>query len=560
MRFKTILTEILISTLMIAIIPLLIATFLNLRSTQEITKDLIHKHQDTLIANLQETEADRVKSLAIEINILLNNYINALNYSSSILSTIPDELLDETIKILNSETELQYSIIDIGEDSDIYPLILQNDIYIEHKDIDIIGDEVYSLFCFYKIFPSQEGTPRILKLCADLQGYFDEIFGQETRFSTVFAVDQEGFPIYHSQKDIMVKRRYLGNLEVVSTALEGIGSGTIFYLDQNREEIFGAFAHIDLYNLHWGIISESPIKTALFYVRSLEEESNIQISEILFVSISILLITIVLVIAVSYFLAKSISNPIMEFENKAELISEGEYTQKIQIKSHNEIGRLADTFNLMTKKIEAYILELEKAAKDNEDLFFQSIEALASAIDAKDPYTQGHSERVTKYSIAISYALGLPDHIIKKVRIAAQLHDIGKIGIMDSILQKPGALNDEEYESMKKHPIYGAKIMERISKLHDIIPGMKHHHEKYDGSGYPDRISGDLIPLDARIISIADTFDAMTTTRPYQKKMEPDEVVEKIVAWGGTKYDPKIVIAFEKAYQESLRRIFYEDH
>lgn len=560
MKIRTILTEILVSTLLISIIPLIAATFFNLKSTQKITKDMIYKYQDTLIANLQETEVSRVKSLAKEINILFSGYINTLSSAGSIIKALNYSELDEALENINSSAQSVFSVIESGSDPELTANISRYGIYIEHLDLYESNNEIFSYFCFYTIADMKDKNEVILKMCSNLYTPFEEIFSQDYRQSTVFVVDQNGFAVYHSNRDIMIDRQYMGNQEVVETALLGMGSGSITYHDQNRENIFGAFANVSMFNLNWGIISQSPIKTALFYVKRLEEESRIQISEIIYVSLTILMTTMVAVAMVSYILAKRLSNPIMLFEQKSRSIADGEYSQMINIKSKNEIGSLANTFNLMTRKIKEYIVQLEKAAKDNEELFFQSIQALASSIDAKDPYTKGHSERVTRYSVAIAFSLGLPPNIIKKVKIAALLHDVGKIGIVDSILQKPGILDDEEYREMQKHPIYGANIMGSITKLHDIIPGMKHHHEKWDGSGYPDKIRGELIPLEARIIAIADTFDAMTTDRPYQNRWDPDDVLAKVIEWSGTKYDPKIVIAFENAYYESIRRNFHEEN
>jgi len=172
------------------------------------------------------------------------------------------------------------------------------------------------------------------------------------------------------------------------------------------------------------------------------------------------------------------------------------------------------------------------------------VRMLAAAIDAKDPYTRGHSERVARYSIAIGKNLQLPQKEMLNLRISALLHDVGKIGIDDRILRKPGALSDEEFEIMKGHPAKGAAIMSGVAQLIDIIPGMKYHHEKWSGGGYPEGLEGEQIPMQARIVAIADTFDAMTTNRPYQKAMEIGYVVEKIKSFGGTRFDPRVVEAF----------------
>jgi HD-GYP domain-containing protein (c-di-GMP phosphodiesterase class II) len=225
----------------------------------------------------------------------------------------------------------------------------------------------------------------------------------------------------------------------------------------------------------------------------------------------------------------------------------GNYQQRVEVRSHNEIGELADNFNSMSTAIEKAIEDLKKAAHENHLLFINSIRMLAAAIDAKDPYTRGHSERVARYSIAIGKNLSLPEKEMRNLRISALLHDVGKIGIDDRILRKPGALSDDEFDVMKGHPVKGAAIMSGVAQLVDCIPGMKYHHEKWSGGGYPDNLEGEAIPMQARIVAIADTFDAMTTNRPYQKAMELNYVVEKIRSFAGTRFDPRVVEAFAQA-------------
>ena len=205
----------------------------------------------------------------------------------------------------------------------------------------------------------------------------------------------------------------------------------------------------------------------------------------------------------------------------------------------------------MSAEIEKSVEKLKLAARENQELFFNSIRALTAAIDAKDPYTRGHSERVARYAVVLARHMGLPAEEVRKVRIAALLHDVGKIGIDDRILRKPTALTDEEFEVMKTHPVKGALIMGQIPQLKDVIPGMKHHHEKWDGTGYPDGLAGEEIPPLARIVAVADTFDAMTTTRPYQKAMKIGFVVGKIRQFSGVRFDPVVVAALDRAFADS---------
>ena len=202
----------------------------------------------------------------------------------------------------------------------------------------------------------------------------------------------------------------------------------------------------------------------------------------------------------------------------------------------------------MSEAIERSVDKLQQAAKENQELFFASIRALTAAIDAKDPYTRGHSERVARYAVVVAKNMGLPPEEVRKVRISALLHDVGKIGIDDRFLRKPTALTDEEFEVMKTHPVKGALIMGQIPQLKEVIPGMRHHHEKWAGDGYPDGLRGEEIPRIARIIAVADTFDAMTTTRPYQKAMKLDHVVARIRSFSGSRFDPEVVVALDRAF------------
>jgi HD-GYP domain-containing protein (c-di-GMP phosphodiesterase class II) len=248
--------------------------------------------------------------------------------------------------------------------------------------------------------------------------------------------------------------------------------------------------------------------------------------------------------------AQAITNPIRQLAESAKLIGRGDFSKKIQIRSRTEIGELAETFNKMTDDLELYIQQIRKAGEENKALFLGTIRALAAAVDEKDPYTRGHSDRVTKYSVIIARALGLDERTIEIISISALLHDVGKIGIDDKILKKPGFLTPEEFEIMKQHPVKGFNIMKTIEQMRNHLPGLRSHHEQWDGNGYPDRLKGEEIPLIARIIAVADTLDAMTTNRPYQQALTFEFAVEKINKNVGVKYDKSVVAAFNRAIEE----------
>ncbi|MBI3557062.1 MAG: HD domain-containing protein, partial [Deltaproteobacteria bacterium] len=182
------------------------------------------------------------------------------------------------------------------------------------------------------------------------------------------------------------------------------------------------------------------------------------------------------------------------------------------------------------------------------DTFLQTASAMAGAIEAKDRYTGGHTKRVLHYSMAIADYVNLSVTERENLRLAAILHDIGKIGIDDKVLKKQYALNDDEYEIMKKHPAIGHEILSQVDGLKDIVDAMRYHHERPDGKGYPYGLSGDQIPKIASIISVADTYDAMVSTRPYRKGLDPQIAFGEIVKYRGSQFDAEIVDAFVKAF------------
>jgi HD-GYP domain-containing protein (c-di-GMP phosphodiesterase class II) len=177
--------------------------------------------------------------------------------------------------------------------------------------------------------------------------------------------------------------------------------------------------------------------------------------------------------------------------------------------------------------------------------YFNTLRALVLAMEARDPYTRGHSERVTKYSLDIAHRLHLPEKALSIIKYAGTVHDVGKIGISDVILNKPGKLTPTERAIIELHPIKGAQMLEPLNFMKTGIPLVRNHHERFDGNGYPDRIAGEEIPLSARIITCADSFDAMTSDRPYRfKKMNAKEAITELKANSGTQFDPKIVPVF----------------
>jgi HD-GYP domain-containing protein (c-di-GMP phosphodiesterase class II) len=353
---------------------------------------------------------------------------------------------------------------------------------------------------------------------------------------TAFLVDQDGRVLIHSEPSIDVQHPNVSDLKIVKDFTRAPQRLTEPYTVKEGGRTVDVLGTVAPTAANAGVVVQKPEAHAFASVRKMIN-ATIQWGSI----------ALVLAILAASLFANGISKPIRLLAERTREISEGNYQQRVELRTHNEIGELAQNFNVMSSSIERAVEQLKKAAHENHLLFINSVRMLAAAIDAKDPYTRGHSERVARYSIAIGKNLSLPERDMRNLRVSALLHDVGKIGIDDRILRKPGALSEEEFEVMKGHPVKGAAIMSGVAQLIDVIPGMKYHHEKWGGGGYPDNLEAEQIPMQARIVAIADTFDAMTTNRPYQKAMELNYVVEKIKSFAGTRFDPRVVEAFVNA-------------
>lgn len=210
----------------------------------------------------------------------------------------------------------------------------------------------------------------------------------------------------------------------------------------------------------------------------------------------------------------------------------------------------AKLYGSITKSNNEYIAKLDDKTKELKKMTVQTITTIANTIDAKDEYTKGHSYRVAQYSQMLARELGMSDEDVENVHAVALLHDIGKIGVPDSILNKPGRLTDEEYAIMKKHPSIGAEILKDINILDGLDIGAKYHHERFDGRGYPDGLKGNDIPYIAKIIGIADAYDAMSSNRVYRKRFSDEKILEEIEKCKGTQFDPDVADAFIRLLRE----------
>jgi putative nucleotidyltransferase with HDIG domain len=236
-------------------------------------------------------------------------------------------------------------------------------------------------------------------------------------------------------------------------------------------------------------------------------------------------------------LADRITRPIDRLVASMAKVSAGDYSRRVEVESADEIGYLAQSFNEMTGALEMQIRAREEA-------YFRNLEALARVIDARDPYTFEHSARVAAVSQELAEGMGLPAGDLEVLRRAGLLHDIGKIGVADTILGKKGPLNDEEWSAIRRHPVIGFEMLKDVPFLQPTLDPIRHHHERWDGDGYPDKLKGTSISPLARIVTVADAFDAMTSDRPYRKSFSFEFAAQAIEKESGQQFDPAVVAAF----------------
>jgi HD-GYP domain-containing protein (c-di-GMP phosphodiesterase class II) len=363
-----------------------------------------------------------------------------------------------------------------------------------------------------------------------------------------FVVDRQGRLVAGSNPKYATGQEMTDN-QLVKSFVDDSGRSKFIFTSEfpmkrgsKTIEMLGTYSPVP--SLEWAVIAQKTQADAYQSVFEMQRTAEL-----------FALLAILLSVAFGIFAARRIATPLQTLTHSSRAIARGDFSQRVHVKSRTEIGELAETFNTMTSDLERFVFDLKRAAEENRTLFLSSIQMLAGAVDEKDPYTRGHSDRVTRYSVLIAKELALPDEEIEKIRISAQLHDVGKIGIEDRILKKPGALTPDEYEIMKTHTTKGAAILRPVEMLKEMIPGIELHHESLDGRGYPHGLKGDEIPLIPRIVTVADCFDAMTTNRPYQAAMDPEYVVRIITSLVNTKFDPRIVTALTAVFQRGDLRV-----
>ncbi|MEM7247088.1 MAG: HD domain-containing phosphohydrolase [Acidobacteriota bacterium] len=361
----------------------------------------------------------------------------------------------------------------------------------------------------------------------------------------VFVTDGAGELVAHGQRSKMAHAaEVLGSALVEDFSQGGFAAKSMDFerMVAGREErIIGTSVPVVVDNENWGVFLQVDRRlgwSQVFQLRRTALRSG--------------LVALACAVAIGIVFSLWITKPIQALSESTRQVASGQYGQLVDVGRKNEIGQLADNFNVMSLAVANTIEGLQRQREINEELFLSTIRSLAAAIDARDPYTRGHSDRVSRYARIIADQMELGLSAVTQVEVGALLHDVGKIGIEDRILRKPSALTPEEFEIMKTHPEKGGDIMAPIAVMRDVTDIIVHHHERWDGSGYPSGLAGEDIPLGARIVNVADTFDAMTTNRPYQRAMTFEVAAAKIRDFAGKAADPMVVDAFTEAMEAGL--------
>ncbi|MDH3627103.1 MAG: HD domain-containing protein [Acidobacteriota bacterium] len=379
----------------------------------------------------------------------------------------------------------------------------------------------------------------------DLQGIWDSVVSTTDTGHLTYAIDDSG-EVFASTDTVAVRPgRAAEDSPLVQRFLasKGRGSVTMEFSAKGMSDGAMQLGSYEVTRDGWGVFVQARLDDVYHPVQSMIDNT-----------MRWALVVLALSIIAAMAFAGTLSTPINRLANASRKFAEGDFSSRVQVRSGNEIGELAFTFNRMAGEIEDQIRRLKQAADENAELFLGTIRALAQAIDAKDPYTRGHSGRVNRYSVLIAKEVGLSEEDVRDIHVASLMHDVGKIGVNDKILQKPGKLTPEEFEVMKTHTTLGASIMAPIRQMKRVLPGLRSHHERWQGGGYPDGQVGEDIPLMARIIAVADTFDAMTTHRPYQRAMTFEEAHDRINKLRGVAFEARIVEAFNRVYARGVIR------
>jgi putative nucleotidyltransferase with HDIG domain len=360
-----------------------------------------------------------------------------------------------------------------------------------------------------------------------------------------FVVDESGKLVAHPDAARALKRADLSSLPVVAqlggnisrARATGRALTVVTDFSDGGEAMVGAYAPLGF--LPWGVITEEPLRDAYGLARATWAHAAVWTS-----------LALALALVVAVFFARNITRPIARLVDGTRKLAQGGFGISVAEGGPPEVAELGRAFNEASRQLDRYDRENKQLLVAVEQGYLETLRALVNAIEAKDPYTAGHSQRTAEVAVAIGRQMGLDNEQLTELEWGGLLHDIGKMGIPEQILRKPASLDPNEMTVMRGHASIGGDMTRGVLFLEKIRPMIRNHHERMDGSGYPDGLSGEQIALGARIVAAADTYDALTSDRPYQPGRPPDQAMVIMNRLAGTTLDQYVVAALTRSLVE----------
>ncbi len=372
------------------------------------------------------------------------------------------------------------------------------------------------------------------------------------RRGIAYIVDDRGRLVAHPDRKRVLDQENVSSVPIVAQLMPNIDRATtgraltvVTDFTDDGHDLLGAYAPLS--RLRWGLVVSEPREDAYGLARATWAHAGGWTA-----------LALALALVVAFFFARDITRPVERLMEGTRGLAGGAFGITVPVEGPPEIAELARTFNEASQRLDQYDADNRKLLLAVERGYLEILRALVNAIEAKDPYTAGHSQRTAEFAVAIASAMKLSPDEVKEIEVGGLLHDIGKIGIAEQILRKPAQLDDAEMRVMRGHPAIGDGIVSDIEMLGRIRTMVRNHHERWDGSGYPDGLVGEAIPLGARIIAVADTYDAITSDRCYQPGRPPVESIPILRRLAGVQLDARCVDALLAALVE-LGQLSRED-
>ena len=517
----------------------------------------------TYFSNQVNVFLDKVESIQDDFTYRLEN---EENHYSEIEKTLKyyQGFIDEII-IMDGENDDKVSVYSVDELGNLNSSVLDYSSSATKRILDdsnfkdnYIYSDSRNISMIRKDYDENNNLRRIIGFKINTKN-FEEVLKGKDYYSNaeIGFVNDRGLIIAHTDGMLIGKNLYelIDDETLVRQIGESLSTNSKFVKKSKNwidSEILEDAYHdylfipikIERFNTNWGVMFDIP--SGSFTTMAFTIAIALSLGGI---------VTILVLIFFTKLIINHELKPISKIVSVIGKATEGNLSVRANIKSQNEIGKIGKDLNLLLQTMEEdrdslieqkneisdLLDEVEYLMQQNDSIYFETIKSLANTIDAKDSYTGGHCERVNKYAILIAKEYGLASEVISNISYAALLHDIGKIGVSEKIITKDGRLSDFEFEEMKKHPKLGYEIIKNVNFLKAAGDAILHHHERVDGTGYPDGLKDKEISIEAKVISLSDSFDAMTSDRSYRKALKKEEVINQLISNKGYQFDAELV-------------------